>query len=435
MLISSKISKGINGIVKIPGDKSISHRSIIIPSISNGICQISNLLWSDDVINTVNAFRELGVEIQKNNENIVIKGKGLNSLIKPKKNINLGNSGTSARLLTGLLSSQNFNSIIYGDESLSKRPMSRIMQPLELMGAKFNDNNNKMPIEIIGKKLRNINYNLELPSAQVKSGIILAALNADGKSKIIENEITRNHTEIMLEYFNADINIENIESKNHIFINGKKELTSKDISVPSDLSSASFIIVAALINENSHIKINNININPTRDGILRALNLMNANIKIKNIRNINGEKIGDLEIKNSDLCGCELDVDTARLMIDEYPILSIAASFATSPSIFRGLSELKVKESDRLELIRSNLDRCGIYCETNNDNIFIDPTKKIIPKNNRIRTDKDHRIAMSFAIMGTKLGIDLNIEDHEYINTSFPNFNQIINSIGGKLIE
>ena len=254
MLVSSKIVNGINGIVKIPGDKSISHRSIIIPSISNGTTQISNLLWSEDVLRTLNAFQSMGVNIHINKDDVIIEGKGLNSLIKSDKEIDLGNSGTSARLLTGLLSSQNFNSILIGDKSLSKRPMERITKPLELMGAKFNSNQNNLPLMIYGRNLSNINYELELPSAQVKSGLIFAALNTEGRSKIIEKKITRNHTEIMLEAFEADIKIKKTKSENHILINGKKELVPKNISVPSDLSSASFFIVAALINKNSFIK-------------------------------------------------------------------------------------------------------------------------------------------------------------------------------------
>jgi len=435
MLISSKIVNGINGNVKIPGDKSISHRSIIIPSISNGTTEISNLLFSDDVINTLNAFKAMGVNIEENKEKVLIKGKGLNSLTKSKRNINLGNSGTSARLLIGLLSTQNFNSILVGDDSLSKRPMERITKPLELMGAKFKSNKNKLPLQIFGRKLKNINYKLELPSAQVKSGLIFASLNTEGTNKIIEKNITRDHTEIMLKSFDADIQTQKINYEKHITVTGEKELNSKDISVPSDLSSAAFFIVAALINQNSHIKINNINLNPTRDGILQALNIMGGNIQIKNKRTMNGEVIGDLEIKTSKLRGCELDNNIVTLMIDEYPILSIAAAFANSPSLFRGLGELKVKESDRLELIRYNLDQCGIFCKVEGDDLYIDPTIKKNFKNNLIRTDNDHRIAMSFVVMGMKLGVDLNIMNPEFIKTSFPNFIKIVNLIGGNLTE
>ena len=435
MLISSKISKGINGYVDISGDKSISHRSIIIPSISNGLTEISNILFSEDVINTMNAFQTMGVKITRNNNNLLIDGKGLNSLKKPNKKINLGNSGTSARLLTGLLSNQNFSSILMGDISLSKRPMDRIINPLKSMGAQFKSNDNKLPLEIFGTNLNNINYDLKLPSAQVKSGLLLAALNTKGQSKLIERNITRNHTEIMLESFGAEIDIKKLDKENHISINGQKELSAKNIFVPSDISSAAFFIVATLINNNSILKMNGININPTRDGILIALKLMGAKIKINNKRTINGELIADLVIESSKLKGCELNEDFARLMIDEYPILSIAASFANSPSLFKGLDELKIKESNRLKLISNNLNQCGIYCKIDGNNLFIDPTKKSEVKDNKIKTDFDHRIAMSFAIMGTKLGKDLKILDSEYIKTSFPKFVESLNAVGGNLTE
>ena len=432
---TEKVLNGINGNVSIPGDKSISHRSIIISSISNGTCEISNLLCSEDVLNTLNALKNMGVKTILNKDNLIVEGKGLNSLKKPISKIDLGNSGTSARLLTGLLSSQKFDSVIYGDDSLSKRPMDRIINPLEQMGAKFISNEKKLPITIIGKKLQNIEYELKLPSAQVKSGIMLAALNTNGKTKIVEKEITRNHTEIMLSAFGADISINKFDYENHIYLNGGKELVSKKIHVPSDLSSAAFFIVGALINKNSEINMENINLNPTRTGILKALNLMGGKINIKNKKTLNDEEVGDLLIKDSDLNGCELNSDIARLMIDEYPILSIAASFANSPSVFKGLGELKHKESNRLELIRYNLDQCGIFCQINGEDLIIDPNKKIEPKGNKIITNNDHRIAMAFAIMGTKLGIKLEISGSKFIKTSFPNFKSILNSVGGIITE
>tara|TARA_B100000700_G_scaffold277176_1_gene324362 strand:- start:144 stop:1451 length:1308 start_codon:yes stop_codon:yes gene_type:complete len=435
MLKSSKVDNGINGEIIIPGDKSISHRSIIIPSISNGVTEVSNLLWSEDVISTLNAFKAMGVKISKDTNKLKIVGKGLNSLSSPKNNIDLGNSGTSARLLTGLLAGQNFNSTIIGDESLSSRPMVRIVKPLELMGAKIKTNEGKLPIKILGQKLKNLNYNLELPSAQVKSGIILAALNVDGLSQIIEKNITRDHTEKMLSSFGAHIKIQEINESKKITIKGKKELKPQNISVPSDLSSAAFFIVAALINKNSKIRLLNINLNPTRTGIITALKKMGGNIKISNLREINNEIVGDIDVESSDLKGCELGSDMARLMIDEYPILSIAASFAKTSSLFKNLKELRVKESDRLELIRLNLVRCGVYCEIKDDDLFIDPIRNKIPNKNIIKTDSDHRIAMSFAIMGTKLGTSLKIEKHEYIKTSFPNFIEELNRVGGNLTE
>ena len=432
-MISNKISSGINGNIQIPGDKSISHRSIIIPSISIGVSEINNILLSDDVLHTLEAFKALGVKIVKEDNKIIIHGNGLNSLSKAKNNIYLGNSGTSARLLTGLLASQSFDSIIEGDESLSSRPMKRIMNPLQLMGAEFDNKSGNLPLKIIGKKLKNSKIIIEIPSAQIKSGLILAALNTEGTSNIIEKNITRDHTENMLKSFGADISFEKKGRETSININGKKELKSNNIDIPSDLSSSAFFIVAALINSGSKISMQNININPTRDGILKALSKMGAKINIKNHRTLSGEPVADFDVEYSELNGCELDPEIAKLMIDEYPILSVAAAFANGPSLFKGLGELKVKESDRLELIRLNLLRCGCECEVLGDDLMIKPSKFYNPKNVKIKTDFDHRIAMSFAIMGSKIG-GLLIQDTESIDTSFPNFIDIFNKAGGNFL-
>ena len=433
-MISDKINCGINGEIIIPGDKSISHRAIIIPSISNGISEISNLLKSEDVIHTLSAFKAMGVKIIEQNKKTIIVGKGLDSLKKPNKEIYLGNSGTSARLLTGLLSSQKFNTVLNGDKSLSSRPMDRIIDPLIKMNAQIESINKKLPLKIIGNELTNCNHIISIPSAQIKSGLILASLNTNGKTKIIENNITRDHTEIMLESFNADLEIYKDEKSKTIIVNGKKELNSKNIQVPSDLSSSAFFIVAALINSNSKIILKNINLNPTRDGVLRALKKMGAKITYQNKRLINYENVSDIIVESSILQGCELNQEMSKLMIDEYPILAVAASFAKSPSLFRGLNELRFKESDRLKLIELNLNRCGVYCEIRNDDLYIDPSKKMECINRKIKTEFDHRIAMAFTIMGSKIG-RLKIEDSISIKTSFPNFAETFNGCGGNIIE
>ena len=432
-MISNKIKNGIVGNINIPSDKSISHRSIIIPSISMGISEINNLLMSDDVMHTLDAFKTLGVKIEKSNDKVIIYGKGLNSLKKPNRSIYLGNSGTSARLLTGLLASQTFETILEGDQSLSSRPMARIMDPLKLMGAEFENVSGTLPLKIIGKKLNKLKIEVKIPSAQIKSGLILAALNIEGVSQIVEKNITRDHTENMLKSFGANISIEKKNNQTSIKIKGKQELQSNNIYVPSDLSSSAFFIIAALINKGSKINLNNININPSRNGILKALKKMGAKINIKNQRTLSGEIIADLEVEYSDLVGCELDASMAKFMIDEYPILSVAAAFAKGTSIFRGLKELKVKESNRLELIRLNLVNCGCDCQVINDDLIIKPSETYIPKNNIIRTDFDHRIAMSFAVMGSKIG-NLIIDDADSINTSFPNFIEKFNNAGGNIL-
>ena len=429
-MISNKILNGLNGSPTIPGDKSISHRSIIIPSISNGICEVDNCLESDDVAHTINAFTEMGVKIEKQKNKIIIYGKGLNSLQKPSNDIYLGNSGTGARLLTGLLSSQEFETTLIGDKSLSSRPMNRIVNPLKKMNAEIETKKGRMPLLIKGKKLSSASIEIDIPSAQIKSGILLAALNTKGTTNVTENNITRDHTEIMLQAFGADILVESNDNKKLIKINGGKELKSQNINVPSDLSSSSFFIVAALINEKSHIIVENVNINPTRNGILIALKKMGARISLLNKRILNNEEVCDIEVFSSELKGCDLDSSLAKLMIDEYPILSIAASFANSPSVFRGLSELRVKESDRLELINLNLKRCGVNCKIINDDLYIYPSSDYKINNNLIRTDFDHRIAMAFSVMGSKIG-KIKIDDSNSIKTSFPKFIDEFNQVGG----
>ena len=283
----------------------------------------------------------MNVKIEQNSNKLIIYGKGLNSLNKPSNYIYLGNSGTSARLLTGLLSSQKFDSILKGDHSLSKRPMSRISDPLTKMNANIKTSEGKLPIKITGANLTPASIELKLPSAQIKSGILLASLNTLGKTIVTEFKVTRDHTETMLEAFGANIDIKKEENKKIINIVGQKELISKNIDVPNDLSSSAFFIVAALINNNSNITLRNINNNPTRNGIILALKKMGAKISIFNERLHNKENICDIKVESTNLNGCELNKDFADLMIDEYPILAVAASFANSPSVFRGLKELK----------------------------------------------------------------------------------------------
>tara|TARA_B100000963_G_scaffold143017_2_gene124511 strand:+ start:1650 stop:2948 length:1299 start_codon:yes stop_codon:yes gene_type:complete len=431
-MISHSISHGINGYANIPGDKSISHRSIIIPSVSKGICEIDNILMSDDVMHTLQAFKDMGVKIEESKSKLIIHGKGLNSLKKPKNKIYLGNSGTSARLLTGLLSSQKFKTILTGDSSLSKRPMRRITNPLNQMNAQIESVNGTMPLTVKGCNLVSTRIDLEIPSAQIKSGILLASLNTKGITYISESKITRDHTEIMLESFEANLEVQKNNHKKLLKITGQKELVSKNISVPNDLSSSAFFIVAALINKNSNITLTNINNNPTRNGIIIALKKMGAKINIFNERFSNNERVCDIEVSSSNLKGCELGPEFADLMIDEYPILAIAAAFANSPSIFRGLKELRVKESDRLSLIFINLQKCGVACDIKDNDLFIYPSDNYKIKTDIIKTDFDHRIAMAFIIMGTKIG-PLKIQDADSIRTSFPNFKSEINKLGGKV--
>ena len=436
MIIKSyPIKKPLRGIVKIPGDKSISHRSIIIPSIAKGKSTISNLLESEDVFRTLDIMKNLGVKIKKKDKKIFIYGRGLKSLINPNKKLYLGNSGTTARLITGLLVNQSFNTTLTGDKSLSKRPMDRIIIPLKKMGANFNLKNNYLPLKIKGNLLlKPIRYKLKIASSQIKSGILLACLNVRGLSKIIETSITRDHTELILKQFKANISITKKNNYKIINIKGKKELKACNINIPGDFSSASFFIVSALLIKGSDVILKKINLNPTRIGLLKALSLMGGNIKIKNKKFINGEKIGDIIVKHSKLKGCSLNKEIVPTMIDEYPILSVAAAYASSSSKFIGLSELKIKESNRLLAISNNLKKFGVKCLLNKDSIIIIPTRNIKNKIIKIDPKNDHRIAMSFAVMGMLSTKGVVIKNSEYIKTSFPNFINEMNKIGAKII-
>lgn len=433
MIVKSRIvNNPLKGTVVLDGDKSISHRAVMVSSISKGKSIISNILESEDVSRTINTFLKLGVRIKKKNNKLVVYGKGLYSLKKPNKIIYLGNSGTSARLLTGILAAQPFNTTITGDKSLCSRPMGRIIKPLLQMNARLKSKNNKLPLFIQGgQKLKPIKYKVPLPSAQIKSGLLLASLYINGKTQIIEKSITRNHTEIMLKSYGANIKIKN----KIINLKGGKELKASKINIPCDFSSASFFIVAALIVKGSFIKIKNINLNSTRIGLLKALHLMGGKIKIKNKKKICGETVGDIEVKYSKLKGCNLKSNISPTMIDEYPIIAIAASQASSPSKFNGLKELKHKESNRLNSISLNLKRCGIKNIIKNNNLTIYPSKNNQNKVIKIDPKKDHRIAMSFAVMGMVYKHGIKIKDAEYINTSFPNFIEKINNIGANIFR
>ena len=311
--------------------------------------------------------------------------------------------------------------------------MKRIADPLEQMNAKIYTSNGTLPLFIKQSKLIPKKNDLVIPSAQIKSGLLLASLNTKGETIITENKITRDHTEIMLQSFGAKIDVRKNNSKKLIKIIGKKELVSKNIDVPNDFSSSAFFIVSALINSNSRVILKNINNNPTRNGLLLALEKMGAKINLLNKRISNNENICDIEVLSTNLNGCELGPEFADLMIDEFPILAVAASFANTPSIFRGLKELRVKESDRLKLIMLNLQKCGVNCKTENDDLFIYPSKNYEINSNIIQTDFDHRIAMAFCVMATRIG-PLRINDSESINTSFPNFKSELNKLGGSII-
>ncbi len=347
----------LSGSIQVPGDKSISHRSIMLGSIANGVTKVSGFLEGEDSLATLKAFQQMGVQIERKGSNITIHGVGKHGLKSTSKALNLGNSGTSIRLMSGLLSAQKFNSQLCGDESLSKRPMARVIEPLTMMGAKIDSQESKPPLSIIGnQKLSAINYTLPIASAQIKSSLLIAGLYADGETCIIENSKTRDHTERMLRSFGYPVNTAN----GQISLKGDGELHACDIEVPSDISSAAFFIVAASIAKEADITLNAVNINPTRTGILDILNLMGANISLTNERLVAGELVADIRVCSAKLQGIDIPLELVPLAIDEFPVIFIAASCASGETLLRGAKELRVKESDRIQVMADGLTTLGI---------------------------------------------------------------------------
>ena len=419
-------SNQINGTISVPGDKSISHRSLILLSISEGIGKISGLLESDDCIATLNIFKQLGINIIKNTDNVYeVHGRGLNGLTKPDSNLNCGNSGTSMRLLSGLLASQKFSSCLIGDSSLSKRPMERISLPLSMMGVDIKlSENNTSPIKISPvKKISSIAYKMPIDSAQIKSSIILASLYANDKVKIIENIATRDHTENMINYLGGKI----VNNNNQIIVHPGNKLISKDIEVPGDISSAMFIIVGCLISNNSKVIIKNVGLNALRTGGIEILKLMGAKIDISNIKNYGPEKVGDITVISSKLNGIIIPRKYIASAIDEFPILFIAAANATGKTVLKNAEELKYKESNRLSVMSKALLECKIKNNLFEDGIEIHGGTM---SGAIVDSSGDHRIAMSFAIAGLVSKSPITILNTENVSTSFPEFFDLIKSMG-----
>ncbi len=439
---TSTLSSGLSGTFgtlndEIFPDKSLSHRSIIIPSIAMGVSEISNLLEGDDVLHTISSLRLAGVQIIKEGRKWIIYGKGLNSLLEPSSHLYLGNSGTSTRLLAGIFAPYNFNTFFTGDASLSKRPMKRLFKPLEQMGVEFSATKGGTPPFIMkGGDLMPINYEMDVASAQVKSAILLSACQIYGKTTIVEKVITRNHTENILKGCGAEISVENTTNGNIITINGGTQLKPMEITIPNDPSSAAFIIAAAVLCENSRITVENVCVNHTRTGFFDAIIQMGANLEFKNRRVVCGEETADITASYSpNLKGIELSGENSASMIDEYPILFVVCAFASGVSTLKGLHELTAKESNRLKIMEENLQAIGVECNAN----YEDFSMKIIgnpqlnPKCNApLPTQMDHRIAMSCFIAGLKSERGVVIDDDSYIKTSFPNFLDIMKKLNAK---
>ena len=425
-------SKNLKGQVTIPGDKSISHRSIILSSLAEGTSEISGFLKGEDCLATLDSFNKMGVKIEEEDEKISVHGVGLHGLKKPTENLYLGNSGTSMRLLAGLLSGQKFSTVLTGDSSLSSRPMKRILEPLKEMGASISASANTAPLSIKpSNKLNGISYELPIASAQVKSCILLAGLYADSNTQVIESYLTRDHTEKMFKKFGIEIDESYKDSKKIIKISPPRKLNPSTLNIPGDFSSASFFIVAGLIIPNSEITLKNVGINSSRTALIKVLTQMGANIKIKNIKD-EYEKTADIEIKTSNLKAIVLDEELIPNLIDELPILFIAASFARGKTIIRGVEELRTKESDRLEAMSNSLGVLGVELRNYSDGIDI-IGKSSLKSSVIIDSFGDHRIAMASSIACSMFEGENIIKNVENIQTSFPNFVETCGSLGIKV--
>ena len=420
----------LTGTLRVPGDKSMSHRSIMLGSLAEGVTHVTGFLNGEDCIATMNAFRAMGVEIEENESTkLTIHGVGMKGLNAPISDLDMGNSGTAMRLMTGILAGQNFDSTLMGDKSLSTRPMNRITKPLISMGATIEtEDEGRPPLRIKGgNTLAGIHYALPMASAQVKSAVLLAGLYASGETSVTEPGITRDHSERMLRGFGY--NVETSGDKNdHMSLQGGGKLTACDIDVPADISSAAFFMVGASIAKDSDLTLEHVGINPTRTGVIDILKLMGADITLLNQQEVGGEPVADIRIRSANLKGIHIPEALVPLAIDEFPVIFIAAACATGETILTGAEELRVKESDRIQVMADGLSACGIKTEVTHDGIVIPGEQQLTT--GTIDSHGDHRIAMAFAIAGLCADGEITINDAANVDTSFPNFVALASGVG-----
>ena len=413
-----KPSGKLRGEITVPGDKSISHRSVMLGSIAKGDTRISGFLTGEDCLSTIDCFKKLGIDIEVNGTDVTVHGKGLKGLSAPAETLDVGNSGTTLRLMSGILSAQPFTTRLTGDSSIQKRPMGRVASPLGLMGAKITSENEKMtaPLTIEGQRLHGIDYTLPVASAQVKSALILAGLYADGETRITEPEATRDHTEIMLNYLGADIRKEG----DTIVVRPAAELTGKDITVPGDISSAAYFIAAALISKDSEVLIKNVGVNPTRTGIITAFKAMGGNIELTNERTVCGEPVADILVRSSRLHGVVIKGAIIPKLIDEIPVIAAAACYASGETVIADAAELRVKESDRIKTMAAELGRMGATVIQTEDGMVI---LGGIPLHGAVcESYNDHRVAMSVAVAALGAKGETQIKDCGCVDISFPGY-------------
>lgn len=412
-MVIQKIKKAA-GQIKVPGDKSISHRAVMLGSLANGVTEISGFLKGADCLSTIDCFRKMGIDIDINGENVTVHGNGLRGLKKPDEMLYTGNSGTTTRLLCGILAGQNFDTSITGDASIQKRPMGRVVQPLSMMGAKIE--NEYCPLYITGTKLHGIDYKMPVASAQVKTAIILAGLYADGETVIHEIEKSRDHTELMLSAMGADLTVDNLD----ITVKPTNDLTAVNVDVPGDISSAAFFLVLGAIMPNSQITVTNVGINPTRTGIIDVLKDMGADITLENVHTSAGETVADITVRSSSLKGTTVGGDIIPRLIDELPIIAVAAVFADGQTVIKDAQELKVKETNRIRAIVDEFNKCGIDITETDDGMIINGGKSIHGAD--FKTYGDHRMAMSLTVLAQLADGESTLDDSDCACVSYPTF-------------
>jgi len=437
--LSARAPSGpLRGEIRAPGDKSISHRALMLGGLAVGETTIHGLLEGEDVLRTAAAMRAMGAEVSRDDAGTWrVHGRGIGGLAEPSDVLDMGNAGTGTRLLMGVVATHPFVSFFSGDASLRSRPMARVTKPLEQMGARFVcREGGRLPTAVIGTaRPVPITYRLPVASAQVKSAIILAGLNTPGRTTVVEPEPTRDHTELMLRHFGVDVTVEPGPDGDRVSVAGQPEITGRVVRVPGDPSSAAFPIVAALLVPGSEVKIRDIGLNPRRTGIIDTLLEMGADIRVEGRRVEAGEPVGDLVVRASALRGIEVPAARAPSMIDEYLVLSVAASCASGRTVMRGLSELRVKESDRLAAIARGLAACGVRAEVDGDDLAVHGCGGPPPGGATIATKLDHRIAMSFLVMGMAARAPVAIDDASPIETSFPGFRGLMAGLGASFQE
>ena len=438
-LVAARPRAPLSGKIRVPGDKSISHRALMLGALAVGRTQISGLLDGEDVQATAAAINALGAHASPTGDGRwVVNGVGIGGLIEPEDLLDLSNSGTSARLLLGILATHPITAFVTGDTSLRRRPMGRVVAPLSRIGAHFVTREGaRLPLAISGTADPvPISYQLPVPSAQVKSAVLLAGLNAPGTTTVIEPQPTRDHTERMLRHFGATVTTEPVEDGGkRIAIDGYPELAAAPITVPGDPSSAAFPLIAALIVPGSDVTIEGVGINPLRIGLIECLREMGADIALLNERDEGGEPVADLRARAGTLKGADIPAERAPRMIDEYPILAVAAACARGRTVMRGLTELRVKESDRLSAIGAGLDACGVRVAVDGDMLTVEGDGGPPEGGALIATQLDHRIAMAFLVLGLAARLPVRINDSAPIATSFPGFLSLMNRLGGTMRE